>query len=49
LLEQTASISKLWASLKNIAVQSRLTTYSDRQKSGDTKTTIKNREYSENP
>jgi hypothetical protein len=32
LLEQTASISKLWASLKNIAVQSRLTTYSDRKK-----------------
>lgn len=26
---------ELWASLRNIAVQSRLTTYSDRQKSGD--------------
>jgi hypothetical protein len=29
----------LWASLNNIAVQGRLTTYSDKQKGGDKKTT----------
>jgi hypothetical protein len=32
-----------------IAVQARLTTLSARQKSGDKKTTHKNREYSEKP
>lgn len=34
-------ISKLWASINNIAVQGRLTTYSDRQKCGDKKTSLK--------